>query len=260
MSGSWVLRILGYLFFMAALWVLLDVLGILPRGDMLAWWQERRSHLRAWQLPEPGAWREALARWSQPIGAALRRASPAERFRRMSELEGYDPEHARRLGQLARRLAEAAGLDPAACDGVEEAAWWHDMGEAELCEVLARPEPLAPEERVRLHEHPLRGAELAAHYGRNPDAPWWVRWHHERVDGMGYPDGLFGEEIPLPARILAIADAFEALTHDRPYRAALELQEAAHELSQLAGMQHDAQLWALFVAQVIPEAAGNRPS
>ncbi|MNY55743.1 Cyclic di-GMP phosphodiesterase response regulator RpfG [compost metagenome] len=91
-----------------------------------------------------------------------------------------------------------------------------------------------------------------------PDTAWWVRWHHERFDGTGYPDGLVGDEIPLPARILAVADAFEAITHARPYRQALDPQDALTELRGLAGLHYDPRLIALFTDKVFPALTEGR--
>jgi len=191
---------------------------------------------------------------------ALRLGSDAENpldlpawGRYMSDLEGYDSEHAARISMLARKLGQAAALPPDVLDSLSQAGYLHDLGQEDLAPTLAKPAPLTPAEREALREHPLLGERMVHEIGL-PSAPaLWVRWHHEKVDGTGYPDGLMGEAIPLPARVLAIAEAYEAFTHRRPYREALEPDEAMAELQRLAGIAYDSMLVRLFAERVYPE-------
>jgi len=149
-------------------------------------------------------------------------------------------------------LGRAAGLSGGDLETLVEAAYLHDTGEEGFADLLAKAGPLSVEERSRLEEHPLLGEEIALRYAEHPDASWWVRWYHERYDGTGYPDGLAGDEIPLPARILAVVDTYEALTHTRPYRQAWEPQDALTELRGLAGIHFDPRLVDLFTDHVFP--------
>lgn len=179
--------------------------------------------------------------------------------RYMSDLEGYDAEHAARIATLARKLGEAAALPPAVLDSLEQAGYLHDLGEEDLAPMLAKPAPLTPAERDALREHPLLGERMVHEIGLGPEPALWVRWHHEKVDGTGYPDGLMGEAIPLPARVLAIAEAYEAFTHRRPYREALEPDEAMAELQRLAGIAYDSSLVSLFAEHVYPDLLAPAP-
>ncbi len=180
--------------------------------------------------------------------------------RYMSDLEGYDSEHAARIAMLARKLGRAAGLPPDVLDSLAEAGYLHDLGEEDLAPILAKAAPLTPAERDALREHPLQGERMVHEIGLSDAPALWVRWHHEKVDGTGYPDGLMGEAIPLPARVLAIAEAYEAFTHRRPYREALEPDEALAELQRLAGLSYDAWLVSLFAERVYPELLGPSPT
>jgi len=116
----------------------------------------------------------------------------------------------------------------------------HDLGKVGISDAtLQKAGPLTPEERQHMTSHVLKGAALLETMpGLTPLMPI-VRSHHERWDGSGYPDGLSGEQIPLLARIVAVADAFDAMTSDRVYRKKLSLEEAFAELEQKAGSQFD---------------------
>lgn len=172
--------------------------------------------------------------------------SPLNYGERVSVLEGYDAEHAERIADLATRLGTEVGLDEHALEGLREAALLHDQGMEPMAAMLSLPRALSASERDQLPQHSLHGMELARARGDHPHSPWWVRWHHERVDGTGYPDGLMGDQIPLPAKILAIADSYEAMTQKRPYREALEPDLALEELKRLSGMAYDPELVQVF--------------
>ena len=104
--------------------------------------------------------------------------------------------------------------------------------------ILSKPGRLDPNEWTQIHRHPTVGATMLAHAGL-PEESRWIRHHHERIDGNGYPDQLMGKQIPLEARIIFVADSFEAMTSDRPYRAGMDVQEALAELHRCAGTQFD---------------------
>src|SRR5213076_3318543 len=133
----------------------------------------------------------------------------------------------------------------------------HDVGKLAVPEeILRKPGPLTDEERRVLERHPQVGYRMLESLGVDPIADW-VLHHHERWDGHGYPDGLAGDEIPLGARIIFAADAFDAMTSDRLYRAALSFDEAVAEVARCAGTQFDPDVVAAFVACVAhPLAVG----
>ena len=172
--------------------------------------------------------------------------------REASLREGYDAGHAERIADLAVRLGQAIGLEEEVLKSLRWAGWLHDVAPSGLEEVLLAPMALAPRDVLRLQRHPLLCQEAVEALLPGSDVAWWVRMAHERSDGMGYPDAAFNEDLPLPARCLAIADTFEALVHDRPYRRALEPQDALLELQQVAGSQLDAGLVKVFAEQVYP--------
>lgn len=241
---EWLLRVVGYLSLFAAVCYLIYLFLPIEEGGLRSRIDAWAARLLAGEFPSFPAPR-----------AKVPQRTPAEQGVAMAILEGYDADHALRIATTARLLGEAAGLDAEALAALVEAAHLHDIGEADFAEILSKPGPLSVAERDRLASHPVVGEELARTQAFEPNAPLWVRWHHERFDGTGYPDGLVGDEIPLPARILAVADAFEAITHARPYRQALDPQDALTELRSLAGMHYDPRLIALFTDKVFPVLA-----
>lgn len=151
-------------------------------------------------------------------------------------LEAKDPYtrgHSTRVGELARRLALEMGADASFAHQMHISGLLHDIGKVAIPEsILHKPGPLDAEERRILETHPVKGWEICKDLHSVAFALPQIRHHHERLDGGGYPDGLAGEEIPLGARIMGVADAFDALTSDRPYRARLGIDAALDILRQ----------------------------
>jgi diguanylate cyclase (GGDEF)-like protein/putative nucleotidyltransferase with HDIG domain len=173
-----------------------------------------------------------------PDRAARFRAA-ASLARAVDERDAYTGHHSQRVAQLAARLAERLGADDEQVELTRVAASLHDLGKLAIPEeILRKPGPLTEPERLVLQRHPQIGFQMLESLGVDPIAEW-VRHHHERWDGRGYPDGLPGEEIPLGARIIFVADAFDAMTSDRVYRARLSEIEAIEELERNAGTQFD---------------------
>lgn len=161
--------------------------------------------------------------------------------------------HRRRVATLAAHLGRAAGLPLPSLAALRVAAWAHDIGKRGVpTAILDKPGPLDPEEVRITRRHVLIGADLAQVMGFSPDVIRAIRHHHERWDRTGYPDGLAGEAIPVFARIIAIADAYDAMTEERRYRVAVSADAALGEIAQCAGTQFDPHLTTIFINRVLP--------
>jgi HD-GYP domain-containing protein (c-di-GMP phosphodiesterase class II) len=132
------------------------------------------------------------------------------------------------------------GLTAEEADLIESAGRVHDLGKVAVDpNVLMKTSKLDEDEWAQMKLHPVYGADVVAQFAAYREGTELVRHHHERVDGLGYPDGLVGDAIPLGARILAVADTFDALTSDRPYRRGMEVERATAILQEGAGTQWD---------------------
>lgn len=152
----------------------------------------------------------------------------------------YTEGHSLRVAEYARAIAAGQGLSPAACEQVRTASLLHDLGKVGVRdEILDKPGRLTLEEWHVMRQHPILGWKILEPLGFLAIEAQGVRHHHEWFNGRGYPDGLTGEAIPLPARIIAVADAFDAMTTIRPYRPPRSLPEALAELRRDAGRQFD---------------------
>ncbi len=150
--------------------------------------------------------------------------------------------HSRRTASYAAALAEWLGLAPPAVEAIRTAGLLHDVGKLAIPdEILLKPQALTVGEKQVMQSHVVYGAEIVASFGE-PETARWIRHHHERFDGLGYPDGLAGEAIPLESRILHAADTLEALTGTRAYRRPLGLGEALATVETVAGTQLDPDL------------------
>jgi putative nucleotidyltransferase with HDIG domain len=169
------------------------------------------------------------------LAAALANAIEA----RDGELQG----HCERLGELAVRVATLMGLDPPAVEHVRLGALLHDVGKIGIPDrVLLKNGSLTDEEQTLMRTHPLIGDQLLDPLDFLPDVRAIVRHHHERWDGAGYPDGLEGDHIPLGARIVGVADAVEAMSAPRPYRAPLSAAAIVEELRRERGTQWETRI------------------
>jgi putative nucleotidyltransferase with HDIG domain len=157
-------------------------------------------------------------------------------------------DHSQTVGRYCALIAEELALPPDRIKRVQIAGILHDIGKIGLPDSELRKQGgLNEGERAQVRRHPEIGAEIL-NSGNVEDIRSWILAHHERPDGRGYPNGLSGEEIPLEARILAVADAYEAMTSDRVYRAAIAKQSARAELLRCAGTQFDPRVVAAFLA------------
>jgi putative nucleotidyltransferase with HDIG domain len=156
--------------------------------------------------------------------------------------------HSRAVAELAARVAAHLDLGADQVELVRLAGALHDVGKLAVArEILRKPGPLDARERRTLERHPVTGFRLLDRLRIEPVATW-VLHHHERWDGRGYPAGLAAEEIPLGARILLVADAYDAMTTDREYRRRRSHTEAVAELERCAGTQFDPGVVAAFVS------------
>lgn len=147
--------------------------------------------------------------------------------------------HAEGVARLAAAIGAELGLDPARVEDLRVAGLLHDVGKIGISEeILVKDGPLSPSEWEEMRRHPEMGHRMLA--GARLDVVRsWVLHHHERLDGTGYPEGIGDDDIPLEAKILAVADAFDAMVHDRPYRTAIAAPAAVAELRRCAGSQFD---------------------
>jgi response regulator RpfG family c-di-GMP phosphodiesterase len=172
-------------------------------------------------------------------------------------LEARDPYtsgHSLRVCALSMRLADKLGLEEKARQRLSLAAKLHDIGKVGLPEnILNKPGRLTDEEFVLVRKHPVIGERILAPIIRSRSVRAAIRGHHERFDGLGYPDHLRGGNIPILARLIALADCFDAMTNGRAYRQALSQEEALGVLVDGAGTQFDPELVPGFVAMVKAE-------
>jgi diguanylate cyclase (GGDEF)-like protein len=162
-------------------------------------------------------------------------------------------QHSQTVGRLARRTAVELDLVDAHVERVHAAGVLHDLGKLGIADaILHKPGALDDAEWREMRRHPEIGARILEHAGMK-DIAVWVRAHHERIDGRGYPEGLAGADIPLEARILSVADSYEAMIADRPYRAGMSPDAAREELERCAGTQFDPDVLAAFLRAIDAE-------
>jgi HD-GYP domain-containing protein (c-di-GMP phosphodiesterase class II) len=216
---------------------------------------------RAWgaitvQGTETEAFDEEDARLLQAVAdqlaAALRSATLYDQLERaylgtaealsaaLEAKDSYTAAHSRSLVQRAEAVGRRLGMSGAALRSLRYAAVFHDIGKLAVPEaILNKPGPLTEDEFAVVKRHTVVGEQILAPVEFLEEVLPLVRGAHERWDGAGYPDGLAGEEIPLGARIVFACDTYDAMTTDRPYRAALPEEEARTELRRVAGTQLD---------------------
>jgi putative nucleotidyltransferase with HDIG domain len=157
--------------------------------------------------------------------------------------------HASRVTALALRIARALGAGPRRMEAIRMGGPLHDIGKLGVDPaILQKPSALDELELEQIKRHPVVGARMIRGRRALRGAVDCVLHHHERWDGTGYPHGLGGHEIPFEARVLAVADAYDAMTSDRPYRQALSHEEAVAEVERCAGTQFDPQVARAFLS------------
>jgi putative nucleotidyltransferase with HDIG domain len=150
----------------------------------------------------------------------------------------YTSGHSQRVARFATLIARSLGLSKDEVDIVGQVALLHDIGKIGMLDkILNKPANLTPEERLEIKAHPVVGAQILAPVRTFEKHIAGIKHHHEMYDGTGYPAGLKGKEIPLAARIVCLADAFDAMTSTRPYRVGLPIEFAMKEMERMAGRQ-----------------------
>src|SRR4051812_22857862 len=194
------------------------------------------------------------------------RAAYLETVRVLADaIQAKDPHlrgHSEEVVQYVAAVAGELGVDPTRREELVIGSLLHDLGKIGISErILLKPAALTPEERTVIELHPTIGHRLAEQVEALQPIADAILHHHERWDGGGYPHGLSGEDIPLEARIICVADSFSAMTADRPYRRRMTLDAACAELERCAGTQFDPQVVEAFVSEVRkrPPAGGEHP-
>ncbi len=187
----------------------------------------------------------------------LKAANRQALFGLAEAIEAKDPYtkgHCGRVAAYSLILAREAGYPAEGLEALEFGAFLHDIGKIGIKDaVLLKPGPLDDAEWIHMREHPVKGYEIASKIEMLKPIMSAVRNHHERWDGSGYPDKMKAEDIPVAARIVAIADAFDAMSTDRPYKQALSLEECESILRKTAGKMYDPALIEVFVGRHLGE-------
>jgi putative nucleotidyltransferase with HDIG domain len=167
--------------------------------------------------------------------------------------------HSLRVGRYAQAIGEALNMDPNEVASLRSAGYLHDIGKVAVdTRLFAKPSSLDAEESRLMRDHTVVGHQIVS----NVQFPWphipeIVRWHHERGDGSGYPDGMHGDETPQAVRIIALADSFDAMTSERPYRERLSIGSALQELIRMTPQKYDPQALQALLIQVRRDAVGS---
>lgn len=152
----------------------------------------------------------------------------------------YTRGHSVRVAKYSRMIAEKMGLSDEECENVYYMGLLHDIGKIGVPnEIINKPDKLTDEEYGVIKTHPMTGFDILAEIKSRPDLATGARWHHERFDGHGYPDSRSGEEIPIEARIIAVADSYDAMTSNRSYRGYMPQEKVRCELEKNIGTQFD---------------------
>jgi putative nucleotidyltransferase with HDIG domain len=167
--------------------------------------------------------------------------------------------HSLRVGRYAQSIGEALGMEPGNVASLRSAGYLHDIGKVAVDRRLfEKASKLDAEESREMRDHTIVGHQIVSNVQFPwPQIPEIVRWHHERGDGSGYPDGLHGDEMPQAVRIIALADTFDAMTNDRPYRQRLPVGAALQELIRMTPEKYDPHALQALLIQVRRDSVGT---
>jgi putative nucleotidyltransferase with HDIG domain len=232
------------------LWTFFHILAFMPVGAIIA-----LIYLKS------GMWTVALfviplflARYSFQLYIEMKEAHINTVAALSSAIDANDPfthGHSYRVSQYALRFGKAMSLSSKDLEILEYSALLHDIGKIAIQhDVLLKPGKLNDEEYKTLKQHPSIGADIVENLKFLKEAADIIRYHHEQPDGNGYPDGLTNEDIPIGSRILLVADAFDAMTSDRPYRKGLPMEKVVEQFELYKGKQFDIDIASLFLRMV----------
>jgi len=167
--------------------------------------------------------------------------------------------HSLRVGRYSQAIGEALGMDPNETASLRSAGYLHDIGMVAIDRRLVeKPSSLDPQELREMKDHTVVGHQIVSHVQFPwPQVPEIVRWHHERGNGSGYPDGLRSDETPMAVRIIALADTFDAMTSERPYRERLSVGSTLQELIRLTPQKYDPEALHALLIQIRRDAVGS---
>ena len=211
-------------------------------ADSALYWAKEDGKNRARTYEATQIELKQLQQLAEGPDRAARYRAAASLAKAVDARDAYTGSHSERVAELAGRIARRLELDESQIELTRLAASLHDLGKLAIPEeILRKPSELNESERLVLQRHPQIGYRMLESLGVEPIAEW-VLHHHERWDGDGYPDRLRGDEIPLGARIIFVADAYDAMTSERVYRRPLSPREALEELERCSGSQFDPQI------------------
>ena len=154
--------------------------------------------------------------------------------------DAYTKGHSGRVAAYSKEIARRCGFSEAEQDNIYMMGLLHDVGKIGVPDnIINKPDRLTDEEFLKIKQHPVIGGRILENIQKMPELASGAKWHHERFNGRGYPDGLAGEEIPEPARIIAVADAYDAMTSNRSYRVLLSQETVRAEIEKGMGQQFD---------------------
>jgi len=222
-----------------------------PRQVRVTWSTRGTAIVGSIEPLAPGAARQ----FELETTLAATREAVGNLVRTLGRTASTEAKHVERVANYARRVGEAMQLSPTELEALEWGAWLHDVGKTRVKrEVLMKAAPLSPDERAHVDLHPQWGVQVLSDL---TFLPWSVFEvviaHHERWNGSGYPYGLEGQAIPLPARIVAVCDVFDALTSERPYRPAYALHDALDLIEQERGRHFAPDVVDVFLRLMRPE-------
>lgn len=171
----------------------------------------------------------------------------------------YTQGHSERVGRYSEIIARELGWSEQEVEGIQIAGYLHDIGKLIVDrDIINAPYNINAKESSELNRHPAAGYEILAPINHPyADIPLMAKYHHERLDGRGYPDGLTDEQIPLGAKIVSLADSFDAMTTDRPYRRRRSFEDVVRDLRENCGKQFDAKVVAAFARALLKEVNGT---
>jgi HD-GYP domain-containing protein (c-di-GMP phosphodiesterase class II) len=168
--------------------------------------------------------------------------------------DNYTKGHSNNVSKLALEFSQKLGLERDRQLQIYWAALIHDMGKIVIpSSILNKPSRLTPEEFSEIKKHPIYAYDVLKSIDNMEDIAEYIKYHHERIDGKGYPEGLKGKEIPLESRIISICDSFDAMTSERSYKKAFTKEQAIKELINNKGIQFDEKLVDSFVKLVLKD-------